>query len=42
MRAGFLLDRLVAFDRNRGLSSSHRLPAGRVVSKSDALSNSRH
>src|SRR5580765_1673922 len=36
MRAGFLLDRLVAADRNRGLPSSHRLPGGRVVSRSHA------
>ena len=36
MRAGFLLDRLVAFDRNRGVLPSHRLPAGRVVSRADA------
>jgi glycerol-3-phosphate dehydrogenase len=36
MRAGFLLDRLVAADRNRGLLSSHRLPGGRVVSRSHA------
>src|SRR5258706_2423389 len=26
MRAGFALDRLVAFDRNRGVLPSHRLP----------------
>src|SRR5258708_26455139 len=36
MRAGFALDRLVAFDRNRGVLSSHRLPGGRVVSRSHA------
>jgi glycerol-3-phosphate dehydrogenase len=36
MRAGFLLDRLVAFGRNRGVASSHRLPGGRVVSRSTA------
>jgi len=36
MRAGFLLDRLVAADRNRGLPPSHRLPGGRVVSRSHA------
>jgi glycerol-3-phosphate dehydrogenase len=36
MRAGFLLDRLVAYDRNRHVASPHRLPAGRVVS-GDAL-----
>jgi glycerol-3-phosphate dehydrogenase len=38
LRAGFLLDRGVASGRNRGLASSHRLPAGRVVSKSTAIS----
>ncbi len=37
MRAGFLLDRVVAFDRNRGVPASHRLPAGRVVSRSEAI-----
>jgi glycerol-3-phosphate dehydrogenase len=37
LRAGFLLDRGVAAGRNRGLASSHRLPAGRVVSKSTAI-----
>jgi glycerol-3-phosphate dehydrogenase len=36
MRAGFLLDRLVAYDRNRDVVPSHQLPAGRVVS-GDAL-----
>ena len=36
MRAGFLLDRLVAFDRNRGVILSHQLPGGRVVAH-DAL-----
>jgi glycerol-3-phosphate dehydrogenase len=30
MRAGLFLDRLVAFDRNRGVPASHQLPAGRV------------
>src|SRR5688572_7299778 len=33
MRAGFVLDRLIAFDRNTGVLPSHRLPAGRVVSR---------
>ncbi len=37
MRAGFLLDRLLAFDRNRAVAASHRLPAGRVVSRSTAI-----
>jgi glycerol-3-phosphate dehydrogenase len=36
MRAGFLLDRLVAFDRNRGVPEALRLPAGRLVSREDA------
>lgn len=31
MRAGFLLDRLVSWDRNRGVAASHVLPDGRVV-----------
>ena len=37
MRAGFLLDRIVAFDRNRGVAPSHRLAAGSVVSRAEAL-----
>src|SRR5262249_10644350 len=37
MRAGFLLDRVVAAGRNRGVPASHRLPAGRVVSRSTAI-----
>src|SRR5436190_8666152 len=37
LRVGFVLDRMVAMGRNRGLASSHRLPAGRVVSKSTAI-----
>lgn len=37
LRAGFLLDRVVAMGRNRGVSASHRLPAGRVVSKGNAI-----
>src|SRR3954471_14154378 len=36
MRAGLLLDRVVAADRNRRVLSSHRLPGGRVVSRSHA------
>ncbi len=36
MRAGFLLDRLIAMDRNRGVLASLRLPGGRVVSRGDA------
>src|SRR5213594_4816224 len=37
MRAGFLLDRLVAVGRNRGVAPSHRLPAGRVRSRGSAV-----
>ncbi len=37
MRAGFLLDALVARDRNDGVPASHRLPAGRVVGRSEAI-----
>jgi glycerol-3-phosphate dehydrogenase len=37
MRAGFLLDRFVAAGRNRGVSASHRLPAGRVTSRGNAV-----
>jgi len=37
MRAGFLLDRLVGAGRNRGVVSSHRLPAGRVISRANAI-----
>lgn len=36
MRAGFLLDRVIAAGRNRGVPSSHRLPGGRVVSRNHA------
>jgi glycerol-3-phosphate dehydrogenase len=36
MRAGFILDRVVSAGRNRGVPSSHRLPGGRVVSRSHA------
>ena len=39
MRAGFLLDRLVAADRNRGVPPALRLPAGRVVSRAAAPSS---
>ena len=37
MRAGFLLDRLVAAGRNRGVTESHRLRGGRVVGRSTAI-----
>jgi glycerol-3-phosphate dehydrogenase len=36
MHAGFALDRLVAYDRNRGVPASHRLPGGRVISRGQA------
>jgi len=36
MRAGFLLDRLVTCDRNRGVPDALRLPGGRLVSRDDA------
>jgi glycerol-3-phosphate dehydrogenase len=37
MRAGFLLDRALARDRNVDVPASHRLPAGRVLSRADAI-----
>jgi glycerol-3-phosphate dehydrogenase len=37
MHAGFLLDRLIAAGRNRGVPSSHRLPGGRVVGRGSAI-----
>ena len=37
MRAGFALDRLVAWDRNRGVPAALHLPAGRVVSRTEAM-----
>src|SRR5262245_31220099 len=39
LRAGFLLDRVLASGRNRGLAPTHRLPAGRVVSRGTAIQN---
>jgi glycerol-3-phosphate dehydrogenase len=36
MRAGFLLDALVARDRNDGVPESHRLPPGQVIGAADA------
>ena len=36
MRVGFVLDRVVAFDRNRGVPPTHRLRGGYVVSRSTA------
>jgi glycerol-3-phosphate dehydrogenase len=38
MRAGFLVDAIVARDRNANLPASHHLPAGRVLGASDASS----
>jgi glycerol-3-phosphate dehydrogenase len=37
MRAGFVLDRLIAFDRNRGLPPPLRLPAGQVLSRKKSI-----
>src|SRR5262245_51156013 len=37
MRAGFLLDRMIAADRNAGVPSANRLPAGRVTSRGEAI-----
>lgn len=37
MRLGFMLDALVAFDRNRDLPDVLRLPAGSVLSRAEAL-----
>jgi len=37
MTAGFLLDRAVAFDRNEGLPANLSLPAGRVLSRDEAV-----
>src|SRR5262249_9875335 len=36
MRAGFALDRMVGFGRNRGVPSALRVPVGRIVSRGDA------
>lgn len=37
MRAGLLLDRIVGWDRNRGLAASLKLPGGRVISRAQAI-----
>jgi glycerol-3-phosphate dehydrogenase len=37
MRAGFLLDRVASAGRNTGVPPTHRLPAGRVVSRNTAI-----
>jgi glycerol-3-phosphate dehydrogenase len=37
MRAGFLLDRVLARDRNDGVSPGHQLPPGQVISREQAF-----
>lgn len=37
MRAGFAIDRLIAFDRNAGVPATHRLPGGRVIGREAAI-----
>src|SRR5947199_2625869 len=37
MCAGFLIDRVIAAGRNRGVPPSHRLPGGRVVGRGTAV-----
>jgi glycerol-3-phosphate dehydrogenase len=37
MRAAFILDRAVAFDRNRGVPARLRLPGGKVLSAAEAI-----
>ena len=37
LRAGFAVDRLVAFDRNRGVPAALRVPAGAVLSRAEAI-----
>ncbi len=37
MRAGFLIDRLMTMDRNRGVPRQHRLRGGRVVGRGTAV-----
>src|SRR6476646_10510857 len=39
MRAGFVLDRIVSSGRNRGVPASHRLRAGRIYGRSNAIAN---
>src|SRR5262249_1643913 len=36
MRAGFALDRLIGFGRNRAVPPALRVPGGRIVSRADA------
>ncbi len=37
MRAGFALDRLVAFDRNQGVPAALKVPAGTVLSRAETV-----
>jgi len=37
MRAGFLVDRLIAWGRNRRVASSHKLPGGRVFGRGTSV-----
>lgn len=37
LRAGFLIDRTIAWDRNAGVPAGLELPAGRVVSRAQAI-----
>jgi glycerol-3-phosphate dehydrogenase len=37
MRAGFLLDRIIAFDRNRDVPAGLRLPGGSVLSREETV-----
>ena len=37
VRAGFLVDRLLGHDRNDGVAASLHLPAGRIISRADAI-----
>jgi glycerol-3-phosphate dehydrogenase len=37
MRAGFLIDRVIAIGRNHGVPTSHRIPAGRVFGRTTAV-----
>lgn len=36
MRCGFALDRLVAYDRNAGVPTTHAMPGGRVLGRTEA------
>ncbi len=37
MRAALLLNDIVSFDRNRGVDTGHRIPAGRVISRRQCM-----